>query len=168
MRTTHIPARAHRRLFVATLTLLAVSSPGACATESPTAASLEAGAPFATAWRSIAAGSDVPGCHPDSKLIGRIELSTADVPGTWWSITRQGFDAAGITDYLALIEAAFGQPFGTLDQAVAFLVDAVRPLDENGNGYVCAYQVRGTRANYGLPLVSNYIFATTDDDHRAR
>jgi hypothetical protein len=129
----------------------------------PAAPALHLAAHLATAT-----GSSVPGCHPDSKLVGRIELSTADVPGTWWYITRQGFDAAGITDYQGFIEMVFSQPFATLGDAIAHLVNAVRPFDENGNGYVCAYETRGTRANYGLLHVSEYLFGTTDDNHRTR
>jgi hypothetical protein len=145
------------------LAIVAASGVGACTVETPTVPTLQP-----TSQLAKVSGSSAPGCHPDSKLIGRIELSTADAPGTWWYITRRGFDAAGITDYQAFIESIFGQTFATLDDAIAFLVELVRPFDENGNGYVCAYETRGTRANYGLPNVSEYLFGTTDDDHRTR
>lgn len=158
---TALPLTSASRRIV--LSLLSATTLGACAADRPMAPALQPAVHLAAV-----SGSDAWGCHPDSKLIGRIELSTADVPGTWWYITRQGFDAAGITDYKGLIESAFGQTFATLDEAIAHLVGAVMPLDENGNGYVCAYETRGTRANYGLIGVSHYIFATTDDDHRAR
>ena len=50
---------------------------------------------------SSAPAAPEPGCQNDSKSLGRIELSTADTPGTWWYLTRTGLDAAGVTDYLA-------------------------------------------------------------------
>jgi hypothetical protein len=159
MRTTSIPATARR----IALSLLAATTLGACSADAPTAPAMRP-----TAHLAAVEGSEAPGCHPDSKLIGRIQLSTADTPGTWWYITREGFDAAGITDYQGFIEYAFGLTFATLDEAIAHLVNAVTPWDENGNGYVCAYAARGTRTNYALPDVSRYIFGTTDDDHRAK
>lgn len=145
------------------LSLLGASLLSACSAETPMEPGIVPAAHLASAM-----ANDVPGCHPDSKLIGRIALSVEDAPGTWWYITRQGFDASGVTDHRAFIESLFGQSFATVDDAIAFLVNAVQPFDENGNGYVCAYRTRGTRANYGLPDVSNYLFGTTDDDHRAR
>ena len=57
---------------------------------------------------SSAPAAPEPDCQNDSKSLGRIELSTADTPGTWWYLTRTGLDAAGVTDYLAAAEAAFG------------------------------------------------------------
>lgn len=160
MRSSHPRTTVARRTALLLLTVTAVA---ACSADTPTAPAL---APAAQLTQATAI--DVPGCHPDSKLIGRVELSTADVPGTWWYITREGFDASGITDYRAFMERAFGRTFTTFDEAVTHLVNAVVPYDVNGNGYVCAYGTRGTRTNYGLPEVSNYIFGVTDDDHRAR
>ena len=44
----------------------------------------------------IAAAGDDDFCRNDSKLIGRIELSSADAPDTWWGITKEGMIALGI------------------------------------------------------------------------
>lgn len=118
----------------------------------------------AVATGSAPAAPEV-GCQSDSKLIGQILLSTEDEEGTWWRITREGFDAAGITDYKATIERLFGTTFASLDDAVQALVDAVRPLDKNGNEYVCASSVRGTRAFLGDPNYAYYFFGVTDDKH---
>ncbi len=118
---------------------------------------------------AVAAGSAVAapevGCQNDSKLIGRIQLSTADTPGTWWHLTREGFDAAGITDYKAAIESIFGTPFPSLNAAVDALVDAVRALDKNGNEYVCASSLRGTREFLGDPNWALFFFGVLDDKH---
>lgn len=104
-------------------------------------------------------------CQNDSKLIGRIELSTADAPGTWWRLTKDGFDAAGVTDYKAMMEGWFGTTFASLDDAVEALVAAVVPLDRNGNGFVCASAPRGTRTVVGDPNYGFYYFSVIDDKH---
>ena len=131
----------------------------ACAVESPTAP------PAATraAVAAVANGVGPKACNEDSKLIGLIELSNADVPGTWWYITRKGMDEAGITDYLTFINSVFGSEFADLEEASAAIVDAVRLRDLNGNGLVCAYSIRGTRASSPLPDPTRYTFAVSDD-----
>jgi hypothetical protein len=149
---------------VAALALL-----GACAdgTAPPTAAPDLVSAARSSADRGGRPATD-GACVPDSKLIGRIALTTAYVPGTWWYITRRGMDAAGLTNYEATIERWFGREFADLPAAVEYLVDQTRPADVNGNGYVCAYETRGMRANYREPNVALIIFGVRDDDFAAR
>jgi hypothetical protein len=132
----------------------------ACSGDTATAPAAE---PTPLASLSATNGIGPQRCTPDSKLIGLTTLSTADEPGTWWYITREGLDAAGITDYLAFMESVFGRDFDSLDEAIAFVVDAIRPLDVNANGVVCAYESRGTRTSLGLPDVSRYTFTVLDD-----
>src|ERR687895_377338 len=94
----------------------------------------------ASAMLTLASGSalakPVPGdCQNDSKLIGSIELSTDDRPGTWWFITSNGLDEAGFetdAEKLEVSELIFGTDFATLADAVTALVDAVRVVDKNG------------------------------------
>ena len=112
----------------------------------------------------------VPGdCNNDSKSLGAVLLSNEDVPGTWWFITREGLDAAGITTQAgqqAIIELAFGQSFATFEEATAAVVAAV-PGDRNGNGYVCASPIPRT-GDGSVPLPEgwqSYFFNTTDDKH---
>ena len=117
---------------------------------------------------SASAAPQSGACQKDSKLIGPILLSTEDAPDTWWGITKAGLEAAGIVGDDAQkenIEEAFGTTFASLDEAVAALVDAVRPLDKNGNEYVCASSVRGTRAVLGDPNWAFYYFGVIDDKH---
>jgi hypothetical protein len=131
----------------------------ACAAHTPQAPT----APDTVAVMSRPIGNGVTPCIPDSEFIAMTELSVEDKQGTWWSNTREGLDAAGITDYEAFIESVFGEHFEDLDAAVEFVVDLGRPLDENANNLGCAYAVRGTRTGSGLPYVTPYTFATIDD-----
>jgi hypothetical protein len=102
-------------------------------------------------------------CMPDAKLLGRFAASTADAPGTWWRLTKDRFDALGVTDYKAALEGFYGQSFGTLDDAIEFLIDGVMTFDTNGNGYVCAFEERGTRAHLGIN--SLFLLGIADDKH---
>ena len=52
--------------------------------------------------------------------------------------------------------------FNTLPEAVAYLVDQVRPLDKNGNGFVCAYRLPGTRTGWGDPNFAHYRFGVSE------
>jgi hypothetical protein len=111
----------------------------------------------------------VPGdCQNDSKLIGPILLSTDDVEGTWWYLTREGLEKAGYDteqEQLDKINGWFGTSFSELEDAVVVLVDAVRPADKNGNDYVCASSARGTHANVADPTATDYFFMVIDDKH---
>jgi len=113
---------------------------------------------------ALAQVGNTPGCRPDGKLLGRFLLSVNDGPLDWWGLTKRGFDAAGITDYKAAIEGNFGRTFGTEAEAIAALVEAARPVDVNGNGFICAYNLRGTRAFIGDPNYAYYFFLTYDDN----
>ena len=141
-------------------TLLAVAI--ACAEPSPTAPLRDA-ARFPVAAAATSKGQGPQACLPDAKLIGRYAASTADVPGTWWRLTRDRFDAEGVTDYKAALEGFYGQSFDTLDDAIEFLIGGVAAWDANGNGYVCAFYVRGTRARLGDNAA--FLFGIADDKH---
>lgn len=112
---------------------------------------------------ATANGQGPQACMPDSKLIGRFAASTADAPGTWWRLTKDRFDALGVTDYKAALEGFYGQSFSSLDAAIQFLIDGVASWDANGNGYVCAFEVRGTRAYLGENAL--YLLGIADDKH---
>ena len=148
--------------------LLALSS--ACGGDGPVAPTVLSGPP-ASAAVSMARAASARGpaeCVSDSKLIGRIALTTGEEQGTWWHLTREGFDAAGITDYRAFIEAAFGQSFASEAAAIRFLVEQVYAEDTNGNGYVCAYRIRGTHTSVGDPNFAFYYFLVRDDKHAGK
>ena len=107
-------------------------------------------------------------CQNDSKLIGPIELSTDYRAGTWWQITSDGLEAAGFEtdeEKLAIIEALFGTDFATLADAISAIVDAVRPLDKNANGFVCAGTSTGTHEFLPDPSYTSFFFKVIDDKH---
>ena len=108
-------------------------------------------------------GQGPQACTPDVKLIGRIAVSTADVAGTWWRLTKDRFDELGVTDYRSALEGFYGQNFNTLDDAIQYLIDGVATFDVNGNGYVCAFEVPGKRAYLGVNAL--YLLGIADDKH---
>lgn len=116
-----------------------------------------------------ALGAPTPGdCQNDSKLIGPIELSTVDEPGTWWFITSNGLDEAGFdtdAEKLEITNVILGTDFATLEDAVEAIVDAVRPLDKNGNGFVCAGTSTGTHGFLPDPSLNSVFFKVIDDKH---
>jgi hypothetical protein len=128
-----------------------------------------AGAMMLAFTSSSALAKPTPGdCQNDSKLIGAIELSTDDRPGTWWFITSNGLDEAGFetdAEKLEITELIFGTDFATLADAVTALVDAIRPLDKNGNNFVCASTVRGTKGFLPDPSFTSFFFSVIDDKH---
>ncbi len=137
----------------------------ACAQADPVAPPGQATRPIAvvTTASATANGRGPQACMPDAKLIGRFAASTADVPGTWWRLTKDRFDAAGVTDYRLALEGFFGQSFNTLPDAIQFLINGVATWDANANGYVCAFEVRGTRAYLGVNAV--FLLGIADDKH---
>jgi hypothetical protein len=112
---------------------------------------------------ATAAGQGPQACVPDTKLIGRFAASTADVPGTWWRLTKDRFDALGVTDYKAALEGFYGLSFNSLADAIQYLIAGVAAFDANGNGYVCAFEERGTRAYLGVNAL--YLLGIADDKH---
>ena len=102
-------------------------------------------------------------CTPDSKLIGRFRASTAVASDTWWGLSKARFDAAGVTNYKAALESFYGQTFASEAAAIQFLIDGVKSWDANNNGYVCAFEIRGTRAYFGDNAA--FLLGIDDDKH---
>jgi hypothetical protein len=149
---------AGRLIIFGVLTSMAI----ACVQSEPTAPTRSV-IRFPIAAVATAGGPGPQACMPDAKLIGRFAASTADAPGTWWRLTKDRFDALGVTDYKAALESFYGRSFTTLDAAIQFLIDGVASWDANGNGYVCAFEVRGTRAYLGINAL--YLLGIADDKH---
>jgi hypothetical protein len=115
-------------------------------------------------------------CPNDSKLLnGGPTLVYGEGPGTFWGLVLGGFAAAAdagaplATDEerIAYLESVFGQNFANLDEARDFNLDALsQAYDINQNGYVCAFELRGTRAYSGDPYLNYTTFGVSDDKVR--
>ncbi len=120
---------------------------------------------FCAAATALAA----PGsCPSDSKLLnGGPTMIDGDGPGTWWGLVIGGLLAAGFADendQIDYLNRIFGTDFATLDELRDYNLQLVRDTwDANGNGFVCAFELRGTRAHYDNPLLDLTFFGVTDD-----
>lgn len=121
---------------------------------------------------SFAIGSDAsaaPGaCPNDSKLInGGPTRIAGDGPGTWWGLVINGLVSAGFVeeaDQIDYLNEIFDTSLDTLDKLKDYNLRQVRDVwDENHNGYVCAFQLRGRRAYFHNPYVDLTYFGITDD-----
>ena len=122
-------------------------------------------APFAVSAATLA---DAGTCPNDSKLLnGGPTMIDGDGPGTWWGLILGGLLAAGFTeeqDQIDYLNKIFNTDFATLDELRTFNLDSVRDAwDLNGNGFVCAYELRGTRAHFDNPLLNVTFFGISDD-----
>jgi hypothetical protein len=109
-------------------------------------------------------------CARDSKLIGRVSVFGDENETSWWNLTWNGMEDAGLftdtakTEYLS---GVFGMPFASLEDAKDFNLQTVSDLfDKNGNGLVCAYELRGTRAYNTDPFFEFTVFGVSDDKIR--
>jgi hypothetical protein len=107
-------------------------------------------------------------CPNDSKLLngGPTKIS-GEGPGTWWGLVINGLIAAGFVDeddQIDYLNEIFDTSFDTLEELKAYNLQLVQDTwDENHNGYVCAFQLRGTRAHFDNPYVDLTFFGITDD-----
>jgi hypothetical protein len=112
-------------------------------------------------------------CPNDSKLLngGPTEVF-GDGPGTWWGLVTNGLLAAGFVeeaDQIAYLNQIFNTSFDTIEDLKAYNLLLVNDTwDENQNGYVCAFQLRGTRAYLDNPYVDLTFFGVTDDKVRKK
>jgi hypothetical protein len=115
-----------------------------------------------------ALGADV--CPRDSKLIGQVKVFGTEFEASWWRLIYDGMVEYGLTtptqqrDYL---NGVYGTSFSTLEEVRDFnLKDVSDSFDKNQNGYVCAYDLRGTRAYNDDPLFGFTWFGVSDDKIR--
>jgi hypothetical protein len=109
-------------------------------------------------------------CPRDTKLIGQVSVFGDEFEASWWRLIYTGMVAAGVTtpnaqrDYL---NGVFGTSFATLAEARLFNLQNISDgFDKNGNGFVCAYDIRGTRAYNHDPLFNFTWFGVSDDKDR--
>jgi len=123
---------------------------------------------------SVRAQSGEPGvCSNDSKLLnGGPTLVYGEGPGTWWGLVIDGLDAAGFeTDdqKVAYLNQVFDTSFDNLDQLAIFNQNLVEnSWDLNQNWYVCAYELRGTRAYLDDPFINLTFFGISDDKNKKK
>ena len=131
--------------------------------------SLVAAGAMLTSFALSASTSGTPGsCPGDSKLLnGGPTKIVGEGPGTWWGLVINGLLVAGLVDeadQIDYLNEIFGTNFDTLDELRAYNLQLVEDTwDENHNGYVCAFQLRGTRAHFDNPYVDLTFFGIADD-----
>ena len=109
-------------------------------------------------------------CPSDSKLLNAgPTLVFGEGSGTWWGLIQDGFAAAGAAldteqEQIDYLNGLFGTNYGDLKSLKDFNLQQVSATwDQNGNGYVCAFDLRGTRAFLRDPLSQFTFFGVTDD-----
>jgi len=107
-------------------------------------------------------------CPNDSKLLnGGPTQIFGEGPGTWWGLIVDGLLAAGFVeedDQVEYLNQIFGTNFDALEEVKAYNLQLVKDgWDANGNGYVCAFQLRGTRAHFDNPYLNLTFFGISDD-----
>lgn len=123
--------------------------------------------PAALAMPATALAAPKP-CPNDAKLLndGPTRIS-GEGPGTWWGLVINGLRSAGFVstqDQVDYLNEIFDTDLDTLAELKAYNLQLLREVwDQNHNGYVCAFQLRGTRAYYHNPYVDLTFFGITDD-----
>ena len=118
------------------------------------------------------AQSGEPGrCANDSKLLnGGPTLVYGEGPGTWWGLVTEGLNTAFDDNEdakIAYLNHVFGTEYGSLAQLAIYNQDLLSlTWDVNQNGYVCAYELRGTRAYLQDPFINILAFGVSDDKLR--
>ena len=115
------------------------------------------------------AQSGEPGrCSNDSKLLnGGPTLVYGEGPGTWWGLIIDGLNAAGFEtdeEKIGYLNQVFATDFDSLAQLKIYNLNLVAEnWDRNQNGWVCAYELRGTRAYLDDPFINLTFFGISDD-----
>lgn len=115
------------------------------------------------------AQSGEPGrCPNDSKLLnGGPTLVYGEGPGTWWGLVTEGLDTAFDNNEaakIAYLNNVFGTQYNSLAELEIYNQDLLSAAwDLNQNGYVCAFELRGTRAYLHDPFVNILNFGVSDD-----
>jgi hypothetical protein len=117
---------------------------------------------------AVRAQSGEPGdCSNDSKLLnGGPTAVFGDGPNTWWGLVTDGLNQTGLDeqgqiDYLNHI---FGTNFDNLNALKTYNLDLLEDAwDKNHNGFICAYELRGTRAYLDDPFDNLTFFGVSDD-----
>ena len=100
-----------------------------------------------------------PGAAPRLEADRQVSVWGGQNEASWWSLIYHGMLAAGLAtpdqqrDYL---NSMYGASFATLDEVRSFDLQGVSDgFDKNQNGFVCAYDLRGTRAYNDDPYLDS-------------
>ena len=109
-------------------------------------------------------------CPNDSKLLnGGPTKIFGEGPGTWWGLVIDGLNAAGFEtdeEKVAYLNQVFGTSFDSDQLALLEIYNqnlVEVNWDHNQNGYICAYELRGTRAYLDDPFINLTFFGISDD-----
>jgi len=107
-------------------------------------------------------------CPNDSKLLnGGPTAVFGDGDGTFWGLVTDGLSQAGIVkeqDQIDYLNHVFNTSFDNLSDLKDFNLNLLEDtFDKNQNGFICAYELRGTRAYLDDPFVNLTFFGVSDD-----
>ena len=117
---------------------------------------------------AVEAQSGEPGdCSNDSKLLnGGPTAVFGDGQGTWWGLVTNGLNQVFVDeqDQVDYLNHVFGTDFQYLGDLKVYNLNLLEEAwDKNHNGFVCAYELRGTRAYYDDPFINITFFGVSDD-----
>jgi hypothetical protein len=125
---------------------------------------------FASAALRAATMRDPGSCPNDSKLIGQVSVWGDEFENSVWRLIVDGMVAAGLLtdtaqrDYL---NGLYGTSYETLAGVRQFDLQGVSDaFDKNGNGLICVFDLRGTRAYNDDPYFDYTWFGASDDKIR--
>jgi hypothetical protein len=117
----------------------------------------------------VRAQSGEPGvCPHDSKLLnGGPTAVFGDGPGTWWGLVTDGLNEAGFVEeqeQIGYLNNVFGTDFDNLNDLKTYNLNLLEETwDKNHNEFICAYELRGTRAYLDDPFINLTFFGVNDD-----
>ena len=122
---------------------------------------------------AVQAQSEPGDCANDSKLLnGGPTAVFGDGDGTFWGLVINGLNQAGIVDeqnQIAYLNHVFGKDFQYLDDLKTYNLNLLEETwDKNQNGFICAYELRGTRAYLDDPFINLTFFGVSDDKIRKK
>ena len=123
---------------------------------------------------AVQAQSGEPGdCSNDSKLLnGGPTAVFGDGDGTFWGLVTDGLNQAGIVkeqDQIDYLNHVFNTNFDNLSDLKDFNLNLLEDTwDKNHNGFICAFELRGTRAYLNDPFINLTFFGISDDKIRKK
>jgi hypothetical protein len=117
---------------------------------------------------ALKVSADPGACPSDSKLLNGGPTGVyGEGDGTWWGLIIGGLNDAGLTNdeqKVAYLSEIFGIEFADLDDAKKYNLDLLSQVfDTNGDGFICAYSLRGTRGQADDPYFNLTHFGVSDN-----